>query len=42
MAAAKTSPPEAAALLKAQGTVLGIFLPEPIGFAGGGAGVGWK
>ncbi len=40
MAAAKTSPPKAAAFLKTQGAVLGIFLPKPVGFAGSGPGVG--
>jgi len=33
---------EASAFLKAQGTVLRIFLPEPVGLAGDGAGVGRK
>ena len=40
MAAAKTSPPKAAAFLKTQGTVLWISLPKPVGFAGGVPGVG--
>ncbi len=36
----KHKPAKAAAFLKTQGTVLWIFLPEPVGFAGSGSGVG--
>ncbi len=42
VATPKTNPPKATALLKAQRTVFGIFLPETVGFARGDAGGGWE